>query len=54
MVDMIGTDNVVFGSDLPHAVTDVPETIVDRLAPYLTADELRAVLGGNAESLYGI
>ena len=54
MVDMIGTDNVVFGSDLPHAVTDVPEMIVDRLAPYLTADELRAVLGGNAESLYGI
>jgi hypothetical protein len=54
MVDMIGPDNVVFASDLPHAVTDVPETIVDRLTAYLTTADLNAVLGGNAERLYGL
>jgi len=52
MVDMVGPDNVVFASDLPHAVTDTPGTLVDRLAAYLPADDLEAVLGGNAERLY--
>jgi len=54
MVDMLGPDNVVFGSDLPHGITDVPETLVDRLAPYLAADDLRTVMGGTAERLYGL
>ncbi len=54
MVDMIGPDNVVFASDLPHAVTDTPAAVVARLADYLSADDLDAVLGGNAEGLYGL
>lgn len=54
MVDMIGPDNVVFASDLPHAVTDTPETVVERLAEYLSPDSLDAVLGNNAEALYGL
>jgi len=54
MIDMVGSDNVIFASDLPHGVTDTPEAIVDRLADYLSADDIEAVLGGNAEQLYGL
>jgi len=52
MVDMVGPENVMFASDLPHGVTDVPETVVDRLAPYLEPDAIEAVMGGNVESVY--
>ena len=45
-------ENVMFASDLPHGVTDVPETVVDRLAPYLEPDAIEAVMGGNVESVY--
>lgn len=54
MVDMLGPDNVMFGSDLPHGITDVPETLVDRLASYVAADDLQAVMGGTAETVYGL
>jgi predicted TIM-barrel fold metal-dependent hydrolase len=54
MVEMVGAGNVVFASDLPHAVTDTPRTVVDRLREYLSADDINAVLGGNAERLYGV
>ncbi|MBB6646009.1 amidohydrolase family protein [Halobellus ruber] len=54
MVEMVGPENVVFASDLPHAVTDTPETAVGRLREYLSADDIDAVLGGNAERLYDI
>ena len=54
MVDMIGPDNVVFASDLPHAVTDTPEALLTRLDEYLSADGVDAVLGGNAAQLYDL
>lgn len=54
MVDMIGADNVMFASDLPHAVTDVPRTVVERLQPYFEADEVRAIMGKNAAEVYGL
>ena len=54
MVDTVGPENVMFASDLPHGVTDVPETVVDRLAPALDGDEMAAVMGGNAERVYDL
>lgn len=54
MVEMVGPGNVLFASDLPHAVTDVPRALVDRLRPYLAAEELRGVMGGNAAELYDL
>ena len=54
MVDTVGPENVMFASDLPHGVTDVPETVVGRLAPALDADEMAAVMGGNAERVYDL
>lgn len=54
MIEMIGPENVLFASDLPHAVTDVPRAVVDRLQPYFGADELRAIMGETAAGLYGL
>ena len=54
MVDMVGPENVMFASDLPHGVTDVPGPVVDRLAPYLEPDAVEAIMGGNVESVYDL
>lgn len=54
MVDMAGPENVVFGSDLPHGVTDLPETLVERLDEYVDADGLAAIMGGTAAEIYDL
>jgi len=54
MVDMIGPENVMFASDLPHGVTDVPGEVVERLGPYLEPDDVRRVMGETAETVYGL
>jgi len=54
MVDMAGPENVVFGSDLPHGVTDLPSTLVERLDEYVDADGLAAILGGTAAEIYDL
>lgn len=54
MVNMIGPENVLFASDLPHAISDIPETVVDRLADTVTAEELESIMFGNTKRIYGI
>ncbi|MFD1686169.1 amidohydrolase family protein [Halobellus litoreus] len=54
MVNMIGPENVLFGSDLPHGISDLPETVVDRLAESVTAEELGAIMADNVERVYGL
>ncbi|WP_311172872.1 amidohydrolase family protein [Halobellus ordinarius] len=54
MVNMVGPENVLFASDLPHGVSDLPETVVDRLSDSVTADELADVLANNTDRLYGL
>jgi predicted TIM-barrel fold metal-dependent hydrolase len=53
-IEMIGPENVVFASDLPHGVSDLPCALVKRLGPYFRVDELRAILRENAASIYGL
>lgn len=48
----IGTDSLMFASDFPHWDFDPPSAITD--LDFLTADEKAAVLGGNAEEVFGI
>ncbi len=52
VVEAFGADRVLFGSDFPHAVADLPGTLarVDRL-PEAVRDRVR---GGNAATLFGI
>lgn len=54
LVDVLGADNVVFGSDYPHpeGMFD-PVTYVDELAPLPERDQV-AIMGGNLAKLMGI
>jgi hypothetical protein len=53
MVRMLGVDNVVYTSDLPHQFGESPAALADRLGDAFDADELASVLGGNAARVYG-
>ncbi|MGD9941864.1 MAG: amidohydrolase family protein [Burkholderiaceae bacterium] len=53
--DLIGVDNLVWGSDYPHAESTFPHSrrIVDETLRGLTDDEKQKIAGGNAARLYG-
>jgi predicted TIM-barrel fold metal-dependent hydrolase len=53
VIDLLGSDHVLFGSDFPHpeGIGD-PITFVDKLDG-LPADDVRKVMGGNMQRLMG-
>lgn len=53
VVEMIGADQLLFATDLPHPDFDTPEELYDRIRGRLGADEVRAVMGGNAVDVFG-
>jgi predicted TIM-barrel fold metal-dependent hydrolase len=55
VVDLVGADHVLWGSDFPHIDADVNanDTIKQTLAP-LTDDARRRVLGATAAELFGV
>lgn len=53
-VHMIGADNVVFGSDIPHPVSDRPVDAVAELEPHFDTETIGAIMGGNAADVYGL
>lgn len=53
-VDMIGAENVVFGSDIPHPVSDRPGDVLAALDSYFDVDTLADIMGGTAADLYGL
>lgn len=52
-VEMAGTGNVLFSSDLPHHDFDTPEELFDRLKGNLDDEDIRAVMGENAAKVFG-
>jgi predicted TIM-barrel fold metal-dependent hydrolase len=54
LVDAVGVDNVVFGSDYPHpeGMYD-PVTWIDELETLTEADQA-AIMGGNLAKLMGV
>lgn len=54
VVDVLGADHVLFGSDFPHpeGIGD-PITFVDMLQE-LPADDIRKIMGGNMQNLLGM
>ena len=50
--DMIGTDHLLYASDYPHWDFDSPSIITD--LPMIDDDDRRAILGGNAEEVFGV
>jgi len=53
-VDMIGAGNVVFGSDIPHPVSDRPADLLAVLEEYFDAGAIEGIIGRNAADIYGL
>lgn len=53
-VDMIGPENVMFGSDSPHPDFDTPEELFNRINRHFEADQVQNIMGGTAKELFGI
>ena len=55
MLDLVGEDNILWGSDYPHVDSrlDAAELIRESVAG-LDADQTRRVLGENAVRLFGL
>lgn len=54
MVRMVGAENVLYSSDIPHPVTESPSNLLDEIGSALDADEIEALFGGTARELYGL
>jgi aminocarboxymuconate-semialdehyde decarboxylase len=54
LVDTMGAERVLLGSDYPYPLGERPAGAVVRSAEFLDADDRRAILGGNAEAFLGL
>jgi len=53
-IKMVGPDNVLFTSDLPHPRTDTPAGVDTALGDQLDADAATAVFSGTAARVFGL
>ena len=55
-MDFVGQDRFMWGSDYPHDESTYPDTLIGLRRSFGEADpaELRACLGGNAATVYGV
>jgi predicted TIM-barrel fold metal-dependent hydrolase len=54
MIRILGVDNVLYTSDLPHELGDSPAEIYDRIEDEFTMEQLDRIFGENARELFGI
>ena len=54
LVELVGPENLMFAADAPHPDFDTPEELFDRVRAYFSADEVAAMMGGNAVDVYDI
>ena len=54
--DIIGVENLLWGSDYPHAESTFPESqrILDEILVGVPEDEKALIVGGNAARLYNL
>lgn len=53
MIELVGPENLMFATDLPHPDFDVPAELLDRVRGDLPPDQLDAIMGGNAVDVFG-
>ncbi|MGB9961749.1 amidohydrolase family protein [Halobacterium sp. MBLA0001] len=53
VVDMIGAENLMFATDLPHPDFDTPEELYRRISGQLDDSEVREIMGGNVVDVFG-
>lgn len=51
-VKMIGTDRVLFSSDVPHPITDTPDRLIKTLTGALNPTDVAGIMGNNAAQVY--
>lgn len=54
IIEMIGTDSILYSCDLPHPDHDPPQELFDRIRHHFDADEIQDMMGGNAAELYDL
>lgn len=53
VIEMVGAENLMFATDLPHPDFDVPNELLDRIRSHLDDDQIDAIMGGNAIEVFG-
>lgn len=54
MVEMAGTDSVMYASDIPHGDFDPPEEVLNPIASHLDTEDVENVMGKTAVDLYNL
>jgi predicted TIM-barrel fold metal-dependent hydrolase len=54
MIEMIGTDNVMYSSDVPHPNTDQPVDLIAKIGEEFDHDTLEKIMGRTAVDLFGL
>jgi len=53
-IEIVGPENVLFASDLPHPATDTPEQVYELLDEHFEASALAAMFGETAATVFGL
>lgn len=54
MVELVGPENVLYASDLPHADFDPPEELFDRVVGHFEEGTVRGMMGERAAEVFGL
>jgi predicted TIM-barrel fold metal-dependent hydrolase len=53
-IDMAGTENVVYASDIPHPVSDTPTDLIESVDDYLDQETINGIMGGTISEVYDL
>jgi predicted TIM-barrel fold metal-dependent hydrolase len=52
IIDMVGTDSIMYSADLTHADFDPPEELFDRIKGHFDSEAVNDIMGGNAVDVF--
>jgi predicted TIM-barrel fold metal-dependent hydrolase len=53
-IEMVGPENIMYSSDIPHPTFDPPEELFDRINGYFDAETVDAMMGKTAERVFNL
>ncbi|MFB6160651.1 MAG: amidohydrolase family protein [Haloferacaceae archaeon] len=54
MIEMVGTESIMYASDIPHHDFDPPEELFDRIRPHFDDETVNDVMGATALELFDL
>jgi len=54
MIELVGPENLMYASDLPHPDFDPPEELYDRIRGHLDDEAVRGIMGETAADVFGL